>query len=156
MKILDLPLEKIYHSQAFQIASPLVRGATFNVIMVCWQAGIFDLPDTETQFAKWAGCYSSQWYRIRNRVKEALKEILPALITLHAQESNKARKRQEKARKAGLASSKKRQLQAGLVNRQPANVSHTIQSDFSRGAGSNAISLPHNITPTNRKRFLSD
>lgn len=128
MKTMDFPIA-VLSSPTFVNASATVRGVVFSLILSFWERGKFDLPDKDCQLSIMAQCYSSQWYRIRERVKMALNEILPALKTVHAQRHTAALKRQAKARKAGLASGAKRQLGVQLNQRDNKPLANIILRD---------------------------
>jgi hypothetical protein len=112
MRDRHFPLELVASSPALTTADVVEYGATLSLLHAFWMSGGRPLPTEDVGLMLLARCYARRWSAVRERVREALNEIIPALSAAYARESRNAHTRQASARKAGIASAAKRKREA--------------------------------------------
>lgn len=116
---LRFPLKPFRASATLAISGATVHGAVFCITVAYWESGCRSLPTEDAGLQALARTYGAQWMRVRDDVKRALTEIVPALAIAHAKAVHARQGRIAAARQGGLGKARKLREEASMPGPGP-------------------------------------
>lgn len=96
-KIPPIPVEPFFLSKSLSMATPSVKGAVFNIILMWWKAGCPELPQSETVLMAMSQIRPANWKSSKDGIHNAVMELLPILRKHYVKYEEGHRKRSENA-----------------------------------------------------------
>ncbi len=84
-----MPLTPIADAETLASCTGEAYRLTLALVCAYWRGGCRTLPEDDTALMALARCSAPGWYRARERVKQALAEIMPRLAEIYAEAARK-------------------------------------------------------------------